>query len=375
MEKVAVANCESYDLTKVDQAVRNGLEAIGFDLPINKKVLIKPNLMSQNRPDQHSITHFALVETLCRMLKERNCQVFIGDSIAFYQEGLTDKAFVTAGLTGVARKTDARLIAFEGQPLKKFAVDLAGLRELYIPEILFEMDLVINLCKLKSHGTMRLSGAIKNIFGCLPGGYKQLMHQWMKNEYQLAAVFIKIHQLLGPSLSMMDAVVSLDGGPTALGKKVKTGSLLFSTNPAALDYVAAGMIGYQPDTLPLLQAAQQQGLIDDYREVAVLGERPHFDFKKLVNGPPDRPFNSDSLFVKHTYVELFISKNRCTQCGDCQQFCPVDAISLVDNRLRLNNSACLHCYGCFVNCPQKAVFVRIKPLNLLIRGVRKIIRV
>lgn len=300
MEKVAVANCESYDLKKLDQAVRNGLEAIGFDLPKHKKVLIKPNLMSQNQPHQHSITHFALVETLCRMLKERNCQVFIGDSIAFYQEGLTDKAFVTAGLTGVARKTGARLIPLEGQPLKKFAVDLSGLRELYIPEILFEMDLVINLAKLKSHGTMRLSGAIKNIFGCLPGGYKQLIHQWMKNEYQLAAVFIKLHQLLEPSLSILDAVVSLDGGPTALGKKVKTGRLLFSTNPAALDYVAAGMIGYQPDTLPILQAAQQQGLIDDYREVEVLGEQPHFAFKKLVKAPADRPFNSDSLFVKHT---------------------------------------------------------------------------
>lgn len=375
MEKVAIESCESYDLEKLEQAVKNGLKAIEFDLLQNKKVLIKPNLMSQNKPHQHSVTHYALVETLCRMLKERNCEIFIGDSIAFYEEGLTQKAFVTSGLAETAPKTGAHLIAFEGMPLKKFEVKMAGIRELYLPEILFEMDLVINLCKLKTHGTMRLSGAIKNLFGCLPGGYKQLMHQWMQNEFELAAVFIKLHQLIKPSLSIMDAVVSLDGGPTALGKKIKTGCLLFSTNPAALDYAAARMIGYRPDTLPILLEAQKQGLIEDYHTVEIRGDQKRFVFKKLVTTPPDRPFNSDSLFVKHTYVDLFISKTKCTQCGNCQNFCPVDAISLVDNRLRLNNEACLHCYGCFVNCPQKAIFIRMKPLNLLIRGIRKIIRI
>lgn len=375
MEKVAIKSCQTYALETLEQALRNGLNAIDFDLLQNKKVLIKPNLMSQNKPQQHSITHYALVEALCRMLNEKNCEVFIGDSIAFYEKGLTQKAFETSGLAETSRKTGAHLVAFEGQPLKKFTVPMAGLQELYIPAILFEMDMVINVCKLKTHGTMRLSGAIKNLFGCLPGGYKQLIHQWMQNEFELAAVFIKLHQLIQPALSIMDAVVSLDGGPTALGQKIKTGCLLFSTNPAALDFAAARMIGYQPDRLPILLEAQKQGLIEDYQSVEICGDVQRFSFKKLVAKELNRPLDPDSLFVKHTYADLFISKTRCTQCGDCQNFCPVNAISLIDNRLRLNNDTCLHCYGCFLNCPHKAVLIRIKPLNLALRSIRKIIRI
>ncbi|WKY48118.1 DUF362 domain-containing protein [Eubacteriaceae bacterium ES3] len=373
MEKVAIENCQSYDYKEIDQSIRNGLAAISLNLPIKMKVLLKPNLMSQNKPDQHTITHWMLVEVLAQMLIERNCDVLIGDSISFFESGLTQKAFESSKLLKVAEKTGAHLVAFEGLPLKKFEVDIPGMKDIFIPEILFDVDMVISLPKLKTHSTMRLSGGIKNIFGCLPGGYKQHIHRWMKNEFELANVFIKLHQLIRPSLSIMDAVVSLDGGPTALGRPVKTGCLLFSTNPAAMDYTAAQMIGYQPDTLPLLLEAQKMGLIDNYDNVEVVGTWKTFNFKRLVKADPNRPLSPDSLFVKHTYIELFISKNKCTRCGVCQNYCPVNAISEIDGRLRLDNKTCIHCYGCLLNCPENAIFTRVKPMNMLIRGVRKVI--
>jgi uncharacterized protein (DUF362 family)/NAD-dependent dihydropyrimidine dehydrogenase PreA subunit len=375
MEKVAVIRCASYDLGELDSAVKSGLNTIKFSLPENKKVLIKPNIMSQNRPKQHTITHFALVEVLCSLLRENNCDVLIGDSISFYEEGLTWKAFQTSMLHMVAQRTGAELIPFEEIPLKKIDVNFKVLKEIYIPEILFDVDMVINVCKLKTHSTMRLSGAIKNIFGCLPGGYKQLIHQWSSNEFELAAVFIKLHQLIKPELSIMDAVISLDGGPTAIGKKVKTNQLLFSKNPAALDYVAARMIGYQPEKLPILIEAQKKNLISDYTKVEILGELKINSFNKLINQKLNRKLNPNSMFVKHTYVDLFVQFNKCTECNKCMNHCPVQAIIENSNMILIDNEKCIHCYGCLLICPEKAIRTRKKPINLMIRGIRRIIKI
>jgi uncharacterized protein (DUF362 family) len=57
MEKVAIKSCQTDAPETLDHALRNGLNAIDFNLLPHKKVLIKPNLMSQNKPQQHSITH------------------------------------------------------------------------------------------------------------------------------------------------------------------------------------------------------------------------------------------------------------------------------------------------------------------------------
>lgn len=397
MEKVAAVKCQSYELNEVVQAVKEGLDAIDFLLPENKRVLIKPNLMSQNRPSQHTITHYALIDALCALLQENHCEIFIGDGISFYQQGLTRKAFNTAGLSEVAKKYNAHLVPFDEVPLCAVAVNLPGVKELYLPEILFDVDLVINACKLKTHSGMRLSGAVKNIFGCLPGGYKQKIHQQTGNEFELAAVMVALHQQIKPALSVMDAIVSLDGGPTALGKPVKTQRLFFSTNAAALDVVAGKMIGYEPGDLPILLEARKSGLIYRFEDIKILGEPGSFRFKSLVKADLFRKSNPTSIFVKQTWVALYISGSRCSLCQKCLKACPVGAIRVIDGKpgddleyrgmlltsmamlesagkITLDQKACISCYYCLSVCPEKAIRVKPKPMNLLIRGIRTIAR-
>ena len=169
MEKVAVVECRSYDFEEVYEAITEALKRIEFTIPENITVLIKPNIMAQNRPDQHTVTHFAVVDALCRILKEKHCHIQIGDSIAFYEKGLTRKAFQTTKIQETAYKYDAELISFDEEPLVEVRSGLVGLDVLYIPKVLLEADLVINVGKLKTHGSLRLAGAVKNMFGSLPG--------------------------------------------------------------------------------------------------------------------------------------------------------------------------------------------------------------
>lgn len=372
MEQVSTVQCRSYQVQEVYPAVKEAIDRIGFVFPPNLTVLLKPNIMSQNRPHQHTITHFSIIEALCQILKERNCRILIGESIAFYETGLTREAFRTSGIESVARQYGASLVAFEEAPLVRIETDLGNIKELYIPEVLLKADMVVNVCKLKTHGTMRLSGAIKNMFGCLPGGYKQKMHRWCRNEFELADKIIAIHDIVKPALSIMDAVMSLDGGPTALGRPVPTSTILASTNAAALDFVAAGLIGYAVDDLPILLQARQKGMIENYDTVQVWGEIHSKEFRRLVKADPDRILDKNGIFVKDTYVGLIIKEEICIRCAECWEACPVKAIKADHRWIYLNPEICISCYHCFSICPEDAIRIRPSLMNRIIRLVRKI---
>jgi len=370
MEKVSAVECTSYETEVVYLAVKEAIQRIGFVIPEHKTVLIKPNLLTQNRPEQHTITHYSLIDALCRILSEKNCKILIGDSISFYQQGLTRKAFATSEIDVVANKYGATLIAFEEEQVVRITRDLRGLKELYVPKILLEADMVIDACKLKTHGSLRLSGAIKNMFGCLPGGYKQKIHRWLDDEFELSDVFLDIHRVVKPALSIMDAIVGLDGGPTALGRPVKVSRIIASSNAIALDVIAAKMIGYDPEKLPILLQAKKRGMIKNFEDIQVLGEISPIKFKKLVKKDLNRTFNKDGIFIKDTYVDLSIDDSKCTRHKSCIYACPVDAIKEVHGKIVLDTSVCINCYYCTFVCPEKAIKFMPSPTNKFIRTVR-----
>jgi uncharacterized protein (DUF362 family)/NAD-dependent dihydropyrimidine dehydrogenase PreA subunit len=371
--EVSSVKCESYDQEEVFLSVREALLKIDFILPENKTVLIKPNIMSQNRPEQHSITHYSIIEALCRLLKENNCRIQIGESIAFYQNGLTRKAFETSKIKEVADKYGALLIAFDEEELFGVQIDDAFLKELYIPKCLFEADMVINVCKLKTHGGMRLSGALKNMFGCLPGGYKQKIHMWSKNDFELSDIFLDIHKIIKPALSIMDAVVSLDGGPSAIGKPVKTSRILASTNAAALDLAACKIVGYEPTDVATLICARKRNMISNFTDVQILGDLVPMEFKTLIKGKIAEQYGRTGIFVKYTYVNPAIVNSKCINCGKCVNLCPVSAIKQSDTRIIIDINRCINCYCCLNICPEKAVTIKSSFMNKFIRAMRYIL--
>lgn len=375
MEKVSAVFCSAYDSDPMYLAVSEALNRIGFIPPVNKTVLIKPNLMAQNKPEQHTITHFSLIDALCRILDENGCKIKIGDSSAFYQKGMTLKAFETSGIRDVADRYGARLIPFEKQPLVKMETGSQGtIKELYVPRILLDVDMVINASKLKSHGSMRLSGALKNMFGCLPGGYKQKLHIWTRNETELADVMLDIHDIVKPALSIMDAVVALDGGPTALGHPIPMERILASTNAAALDVIACRMIGYAPEEVELLANALKRRMISSFDDIELIGDIAPRIFKHLKKGPFLQDKGKNSIFVTETYVSPEIDRIDCSHCGHCVEICPVQAITFLNGKYSVNEDRCINCYQCGYECPAGAIRFSSSLLNKLIRALRVVFR-
>lgn len=384
LEHVSLLKCDSYNTDNILTGIKKILDDQNIIIPTGKTVFIKTNLLAQNKPQQHTITHYTIIEALVKLLLAYKCEVSIGDSIAFYQKGLTKKAFETSGLKKLKTKYNITLIALDTVTLLKVKAENLKLKELYLPELLFKYDYIINACKLKSHSGLRLTGAIKNMFGILPGGYKQRIHTWSKNDFELSDVFLDLHDLIKPAFNIMDAIISLDGGPSALGKPVATGAILCSKNPAALDVIAAKMIGYQPEEIATLLRARERGIIDNFENIKVnfiannLNKKfdsiPQFKFKNLVRGEFKEEIEPD-LLVTATVVNPFIRKSICNKCLECLTYCKSNAITVgADNFPVINREKCINCYFCLSGCQSKAIGVRTTFMNKVIQLVRFIFR-
>jgi len=385
MEKVYLSRCRSYSLEEVRAAIRSILDRMDFKLPHNKTVFLKPNIMTQNRPGQHTVTHFSLVAVLCELLSANGCRVQIGDSIAFYQTGLTRKAFQTTGMQDVARRYGAELIALDEDKLVSIPSGYAPWAELFIPRSILDADLVFNIPKLKTHSGLRFSGAIKNMFGVLPGGYKQKIHMWTANDFELSDVFLDLERILRPALHLMDGVYGLDGGPTAFGKPAAMGYIIASRNAAALDTAACRMIGYQPEDIPALARALDHKLISDFENIEVhlpdtiervRDIKPVKLFKHLKKGPVPLCVQKKGAFILHTPVVPIIKTERCSRCWECLDFCTPGAVSLGDDSYPgIDSKRCIQCYTCLAACREGAFRIKSSLINKLIRAVRCVIRV
>lgn len=371
---VAIMRAESYQLSVVRNAVEKGIRAIGLKLPRRKRVLLKPNVLAQNRPEQCTTTHPAVVEAVIAILKDNGNEIIIGESSAFYQNGHTLKGFVTSGMTALAARYGARLCAFEIDGVEAaHNVGKTLPKKILLPRILHETDFIINLPKLKTHSFFMLSGAVKNCLGFVPGGAKYEYHYLNGVGRTLfGEKLADIVQTVRPDLSVMDAVIGLEGpGPSAIGKPRHTELILVSANPFALDYAAAGVIGYTPREISSTEAGIKRKLLVPAK-IRITGDfnaLPSVCYAKPVIGA-DTPKEKNVLY-RLTAVRPALVKRRCLSCGICAHACPLGAIR-VDEYPVFDYVKCLNCLHCHYRCPAGAIALKGSFFNPLVKLIRRI---
>lgn len=373
IKKVSIVKCEDYNQENINNAIIKSLRDINFKIKPNSKILIKPNLVSTNTPDQHSITNYTLIDALCKLFLEKKCDITIGESSAFYQKGYTKKAYKTSKIDKVAEQYGAKLIEFENESIEEVN-NLKFLDELFLPN-LDKFDLIVNVPKIKTHLLMRFTGAVKNLYGLVPGGYKQFLHYKSKNINEMAEIFLDIYQSIKPkTLNIMDAVIGLDGGPAAvMGKPKKVGYILASEDPSALDIIACQMIGYSPSDIPTITMAIKRGLIK-IKDIKQIGDFHQVIFEKLQKGEI-KDIEKQSVLISETHTWPTVNKRKCTDCKICINYCPVKAISENNGKAFIDKEKCIYCYTCIPKCPVQAIYHKSTLKNKLIRLIRFIFRI
>lgn len=349
VEKVAVVECKDYNQTRVDTAVKKALELIDFKFEKGKKVLIKPNVVGCFPKKQiATTTNPSIVEAVCKILKKNKCKIFIGDSPFTNPEA----SFKASGIDKVAKKYGKQVI-FEQDKLVNVKNDKAKvLKNFKVAKTVKDVDLIINLPKLKTHSLTKYTGAIKNFYGLIPGGIKQRTHMHAKGDKKFSKVLVDIFQNITPDLTIMDAVIGMEGeGPTS-GDPTKTGLILASKNGVALDIVTTRIIGLNPKKVYMIKEAVRRKLYSGFKVLTVGKNPPKLNFKI--------PSNQSKSLTKKMLCKLFKEKpivcdtKKCVKCGLCASKCPAKAISLKPYPI-VDSKKCIRCFCCIEICPQEAM--------------------
>lgn len=251
--RVALARILEYESTMLVPAVGILLEESGYTPVPGRSVLVKPNLVNSTNATV-SCTNPLVVRAVCTHLLDGREKVLVADSPAFgpashvaRAAGL-DKALAPLGLTVQSLKRPIRTVLPCGVDVGLSADAL-------------DADLIINVPRLKAHIQMRMTGAVKNLFGCVVGFRKAFAHNTLGEKGHLfREMIMDIPDALPPIISVMDAIRPMHGTGPIKGSPFKLGMLAASANAVALDTAAYALLGAHPEDIPLWAEAYARDL-------------------------------------------------------------------------------------------------------------------
>lgn len=254
---VALAHCAEYAPETVRQAVNTCLETIGANFARGARVLVKPNLLKAT-PDGLVCTHPQVTRAACEYVLEQGARPFVADSPGFGSGG---KVARRIGLENALKDLDAPIEELDAPVRRKLPMGYGvGLSRKAL-----EADAILNLPKLKAHGQMRVTAAVKNLFGCVPGTRKAVAHtrhgdQNSPHGPRFESLIIELGQLLPPTISLVDGVTAMHViGPTG-GRPFPLGLLGASNGTVALDTALYTVLGLRPEDVPLWRECQRRKL-------------------------------------------------------------------------------------------------------------------
>lgn len=381
MSKVYLSNCTTYDVEKIKASLSESLDAIGgltkYVKP-GQKVLLKINLIGPKKADKAATTHPEFVRAVGQIFQKHGAQVFVGDSSGGAIAGMapTKKSFTVAGIEKVALEEGFTLINFdEVGPVSKI-VEGNVTKDLYISKAIEEMDVVINLPKMKTHSMGVYTGAIKNLFGVIPGLRKAKYHKEAPNPEAFGEVLADIHSVItNMPLHIMDGIISMQGeGPTA-GLPYPAGKILISEDPLSLDRIAIEMMGIIPERVDILKASIKRNIgVWDIKEIDVIGDLVKFknyDLPKSYKTNAIKDFTKVRGVIDFFKVVPVVNQKKCVKCNSCVDGCPVGAIDR-DTKF-VDYSICIDCLCCHELCMVEAV--ELKSKNQMVNVIRSIANV
>ncbi|OGP14380.1 MAG: hypothetical protein A2052_09895 [Deltaproteobacteria bacterium GWA2_54_12] len=377
MHIVSIKKCGSYEKEAVQKAVADAVSLLGgMDRFVKRgeRVLVKPNLLAAKPPEAAVTTHPQVVRAVLALLKDAGAAPVVGDSPGL---GSARKAAEKGGILAVCLEMGVELIELKelliadnpkGRTFKKLEVAREAV----------ECGAIINVPKLKTHAQMYLTMAVKNMFGCVPGKLKPQWHLSAGVQSQsFASMLLDLCQFLSPRLSIMDAVIAMEGNGPGNGEPRHVGLIFAGESPVALDMTAAAVVGASVDDVPLLKAARLMDMFDaEPSNIRVLGESVEgvrvagFRFPPLSspNFTERLPKFIDRPLRKALTGRPHIEDKKCTLCGICVSVCPAEVMENT-GRIEITYDKCIRCYCCQEMCPEGAISVRDGWLKRLIPGL------
>jgi uncharacterized protein (DUF362 family) len=270
-----------------------------------KKIFVKPNL---SHPEYLPgvVTSPELMRQLVGLLRDGNSEVIVGESNGFNYPCWT--AFDKTGAQAAVKAAGGSVINLsEDKVVKVKFPDGCPLKRLFLPKTILDADAVVDLPLMKTHEFMAYSGAIKNLFGCVPSNKRIYLHPY------LPEVFYRLYTLFRPQLTIMDARIGIEGNGPTKGKPVKMGLMLTGNDALAVDITAAKAMMLNWKETYLNYIANKTGFREE--DIQIEGLEVSEVAHKFEPPRIDLPVKAQMMIYQHEYLTKML-------------FCSLDIVHL-----------------------------------------------
>ena len=254
---VTLTRCSDYSQSKISKVIKRQFELLGGLEKFVKSgdtVLLKPNFIAPRSRHCATQTDPAVIIETAKLLKDFGARPFVGDSPAWSNVFACVKALKMEEALGKLAVPVKQL----SKPRKcRIGTDdtIVG-----ISSVAIDADVIINLPKLKTHQQLVATFAVKNMFGCVSGKRKALWHFAKGGKADdFCELLIEIFRFVNPALTIIDAVVVMDGAGPIRGRARPLGYLIGGTEPIACEIVCCKLVNIEPEKVPIVKTAKQMG--------------------------------------------------------------------------------------------------------------------
>jgi uncharacterized protein (DUF362 family) len=189
--------------------------------------------------------------------------------------------FEQLGYTELAASMDIPLVNLHSGEMVTVPVPGGrAFQAITLHHLLTETDMICSVPMMKTHVLATVTLGMKNLIGLYPGTVYCSVRSCVHDQAAAAGspgVAYEVVDMVRANrvgLVVVDGSMAMEGdGPTA-GRLVKMGVIVAGTNPLATDMVAAGIMGFEDQDVPIFRVARQAGMgpagID---EIEIRGKR------------------------------------------------------------------------------------------------------
>jgi len=363
--KVYIKAINEYNVEQILEYYREIFELEPFKTKLEKTqyILLKPNMLGAHHPNKAVTTHPAILEAMIIYLKELDKKVVVGDSPGGIVTA--ESVWKATGFGEVCKRHKVELVNFGKNGI--ITKQING-TEYHFEKLIYEVDGIINLAKMKTHSLMLYTGCVKNFYGLIPGLYKSELHRQFPQPKDFAQVITNVYLHIKDKVlfNVVDGIVGMEGEGPSAGKPRAFNRLFISEIAPVNDYAASRMMGFKIEQIEYIkhllnsldlkiediqiEEAFKDEILTDVAIKEVIFRKRFLDslpaaLKKFFN----RFFD---------YYPSF--GDACIRCGVCVQSCPVKALRLDkdDQKPVLDKAKCIKCMCCHELCPIHAVSIK-----------------
>lgn len=363
--KLSVIKVEKYDIDLINSAVDEIFNQLNINIPNGSKVFIKPNLIRDMDYNKAATTHPLVVQAVAaKLVKQYGCSVTIGDSAGgTFNAGYMNSVYKASGMMVAAANSNATLNSDFSST--KISIHNQYLSKIDIINAFLNADAVINIAKLKTHSFAAYTGAVKNLFGLIPGLIKVELHSRFPSIEEFTEFLIDLERFASSKivLHMVDGIIGMEGAGPTNGKPRFIGKLFASADPYLLDLACISNI-YELNQVPLVTSAVSRGLItEDMLNDSVVKQQVSemiIDYKGTPVKTVHKSLSTSPNWMKNFTRKQLTSKaivniSKCKGCGKCVAHCPRQAVVINKHIAKINQKQCIRCYCCQELCAYDAV--------------------